>query len=64
MDKIDYKKEYKKFYSVSAKKAEKIEVPEFNFLKIDGEGDPNKSELFVKAVELFIRTFIYSEIHG
>ncbi len=51
MQKIDYKKEFKQFYKPSAKKVELVEVPEWNFLMIDGEGDPNTSESFQQAIE-------------
>lgn len=51
MKKIDYKKELKQFYGASAKKVEVVEVPQMNFLMIDGEGDPNTSKAFQDAVE-------------
>jgi hypothetical protein len=36
--KIDYKKEYKELYKISPGKFAIVEVPEFNFLMIEGEG--------------------------
>ncbi|TRZ87478.1 MAG: hypothetical protein D4R88_09340 [Methanosarcinales archaeon] len=51
MKKIDYKKELKQLYDTSAKKVEVVEVPQMNFLMIDGEGDPNTSKAFQDAVE-------------
>lgn len=51
MKKIDFKKELKHLYNASAKKAEVVEVPQMNFLMIDGEGDPNTSQTFQDAVE-------------
>jgi hypothetical protein len=51
MKKIDYKKELKQFNGASAKKVEVVEVPQMNFLMIDGEGDPNTSKAFQNAVE-------------
>lgn len=51
MKKIDYKKELKPLYNPSAKKVETVDVPEMNFLMVDGKGDPNTSESFRKAVE-------------
>ena len=51
MDKIDYKKRFKVFYGASAKKIAVVDVPEMNFLMIDGKGDPNTSEEFKDAVE-------------
>jgi len=38
--KIDYKKELKEFYRASAKKVVEINVPEMNFLMVDGIGEP------------------------
>jgi hypothetical protein len=46
MKKIDYKKELKQFYDASAKKVEVVDVPQMNFLMIDGKGDPNTSQAF------------------
>jgi hypothetical protein len=51
MKKIDFKKELKHLYNASAKKAEVVEVPQMNFMMIDGEGDPNTSQAFQDAVE-------------
>jgi hypothetical protein len=51
MTKIDYKKEDKDFYKPSLKKVSIVEVPEWNFLMIDGQGDPNKEQSFGEAVE-------------
>ena len=49
--KIDYKKELKNLYNASAKKVEIVEVPQMNYLMMDGEGDPNTSQAFQDAVE-------------
>jgi hypothetical protein len=51
MKKIDYKKELKQFYNASAKNVEIVDVPQMNFLMIDGKGDPNTSQAFQDAVE-------------
>ncbi len=51
MDKIDFKKEFKEFYSPKNKDWEFIDVPKMNFLMIDGEGDPNNSLDYKQAVE-------------
>ena len=48
---IDFKKTYKSLYA-PPKKPVIIEVPKFNYLKVDGEGDPNVSPLFQEAVGL------------
>ena len=50
MEKIDHKKELKPLYSPSTKKAELVEVPEMNFLMIDGSGDPNTSKVYQDSV--------------
>jgi len=52
MEKVDLKKQYKKFFTAPAKNAEKIDVPEFNYFMVDGSGDPNNSAVFQSAVEL------------
>jgi hypothetical protein len=51
MEKIDYKKEFKHLYKPSSKKVETVDVPEWNFLMVDGKGDPNKSQAFQDAIE-------------
>lgn len=51
MEKIDHKKQLKHLYSPSAKKVEIVDVPQMNFLMIDGEGDPNTSKSFSDAIE-------------
>jgi hypothetical protein len=51
MAKIDLKKEYKHLYGPSAKQVVEVDVPSFNFLMIDGMGDPNTSPEYAQAVE-------------
>jgi hypothetical protein len=51
MAKIDYKKELKHLYQPSVKEVEVVDVPQMNFLMIDGQGDPNTSQTFQDAVE-------------
>lgn len=51
MGKIDYKKELKHLYRPSAKKVQIVDVPQMNFLMVDGEGDPNTSQSFGDAIE-------------
>ncbi len=41
---IDLKKEMKPMFTASAKKVTYVDVPEMNFLMIDGKGDPNADE--------------------
>jgi hypothetical protein len=50
MSKIDLKKELKHLYTAT-KKFEIVEVPELNFLMIDGAGNPNKEQSFRDAIE-------------
>lgn len=51
MTKIDFKKELKHLYRASAKEAVIVDVPEMNFLMIDGTGDPNTAPEFQQVVE-------------
>ena len=51
MKKIDYKKELKHLYKPSPKSVEIVDVPEMNFLMIDGQGDPNTSQGYSDAIE-------------
>lgn len=51
MSKVDLKKDLKHLYQASAKEVVQVEVPAFQFLMIDGEGDPNTSQGYVEAVE-------------
>ncbi len=44
LDKIDFKKEYKQLYNPSAKEVSVVDVPDLNYLMIDGEGDPATSQ--------------------
>jgi hypothetical protein len=52
MEKIDYKKEFKHLYKPSAKKVDTVEVPKLYYLMVDGEGNPNTSQLFQDAIEV------------
>lgn len=51
MEKIDLKKELKALYRPSARNVSEVNVPRFDFLMIDGEGDPNTSPAYKEAVE-------------
>lgn len=51
MEKIDLKKQFKKFYTAPVKSAEKIDVPDFNYFMVDGCGDPNTSQQYKDAIE-------------
>jgi hypothetical protein len=50
MEKIDYKKKLKHLYNPSSKTVEVVNVPEMNFLMIDGDGGPGSSA-FKNAIE-------------
>ncbi|MFC2136985.1 GyrI-like domain-containing protein [Bacteroidota bacterium] len=56
MKKIDFKKEYKDLYKASAKKVSYINVPKLKFLKVDGNGYPEKSPDFQPAIEALYST--------
>lgn len=51
MSKIDFKKELKHLYKPSPKTVATVDVPEMNFLMIDGKGDPNTSVAFQDAIQ-------------
>jgi len=51
MEKIDFKKQFKDFYGIGAGKMKIVDVPEMQFLTIDGKGDPNNSQSFQAAIE-------------
>jgi len=50
MEKVDLKKELKNLYNPSAKEVSIIDVPDMNFLMIDGEGAP-ASQQYIEAVQ-------------
>jgi hypothetical protein len=50
-EKLDLKKELKNLYKPSAKKPSIVEIPEMNFLMIDGAGNPNTNPDYQAAVE-------------
>jgi hypothetical protein len=51
MAKVDLKKELKHLYKPPKGKFTVVDVPEMNFLMIDGHGDPNTSPEYQDAVE-------------
>ena len=51
MQKIDLKRELGPLYRPSASRVVQVDVPAFRFLMIDGEGDPNTSPGYARAVE-------------
>ena len=56
MDKIDLKRQLKQLYQPSAKVVAEVDVPAFNFLMIDGAGNPNTSTDYKNAVEALFST--------
>lgn len=51
MGKIDFKKEYKELYKPSARDFTYVDIPDFQFLMIDGSGDPNVVVEYQQAIE-------------
>ena len=51
MEKVDFKKQLRELYNPSQKQITSVDVPEMNFLMIDGEGNPNNSPQYREAVE-------------
>ena len=51
MLKVDLKKDLKDLYNPSATTFSIVNVPAFNYLFIDGQGDPNTSQQYKDAVE-------------
>lgn len=51
MEKINYKKEFKSLYNPKTGIIAEVDVPEMNFLMVDGRGNPNNSGPFGEAVE-------------
>jgi hypothetical protein len=50
MQKIDLKKDLKHLYSPSPKEVVVVDVPEMDFLMVDGAGNPNTSQEYQEAV--------------
>ncbi|MEN8235451.1 MAG: GyrI-like domain-containing protein [Actinomycetota bacterium] len=51
MVKLDLKRQYREFYAPSAKQCSLVDVPEMQFLMIDGVGDPNLEQSYREAIE-------------
>ena len=51
MPKIDFKKELKHLYRPTAKQFEVVDIPEMNFLMVDGNGNPNTAQTYKEAIE-------------
>lgn len=61
MQKIDLKKDLKHLYQPSAKEVVQVEVPTFNFLMIDGEGNPNTTQTYAEAIDALF-SISYNEV--
>lgn len=59
METIDFKKQYKAYYSPKPGTPEIITVPKMQFAMVDGQGDPNGSKEFQDAVGALYST-VYS----
>jgi len=56
MIKIDLKKECRELYSAKEKKPALIDARGFNYIMIDGKGNPNNSQAFQTAIETLFST--------
>jgi len=56
LEKQDLKKKFEGFYNPSKKEFTVIDVPEFDFLMVDGRGDPNTSQDYKDAIEALFST--------
>ena len=50
MEKVDLKKKLKHLYNPSPKEISLVDVPQMNFVMIDGSGDPNKAQEYQEAI--------------
>jgi hypothetical protein len=53
MEKLDLRKRHKRLYAPPAGRFEIVDVPPFDYLMIDGAGDPNSATEYQQAVEAF-----------
>jgi hypothetical protein len=51
VEKIDFRKTMKALYGPSAKDFVLVEVPRMQFVKVDGQGNPNSAPAYMTAVE-------------
>lgn len=56
MEKIDFRKVHKALYGPPAEKFVTVEVPKLQFVKVDGEGDPNTAASYRAALEWLYST--------
>lgn len=51
MEKIDFRKTLKPLYSPRGGEFTSVDVPQMQFVKVDGEGDPNAAPAYRSALE-------------
>jgi hypothetical protein len=51
MSKVDFKRELKHLYHPTAEEFTIVDVPVFNYLMIDGQGDPNTEQSYQNAID-------------
>lgn len=51
MSKLDMKKTYKEYYTAKAAQVKEVNIPTFNYLMVEGKGDPNQNLEFEAAVQ-------------
>ena len=49
--KVDFKSEMKEFFAPSSKNFSLVKVPKFNYIMIDGKGDPNTSQDYMDSIQ-------------
>lgn len=52
MEKIDLKKSLPDYFKASSGKFSVVKLPKYNYLMVDGAGDPNTAPAYVEAIEL------------
>lgn len=62
-EKIDLEKTYKRLYAPSAKAPEMVDVPPFNFLMLDGCGNPNTTPQYQDTVTTLFQTAYALKFH-
>lgn len=51
MENIDFKREFSGLYQQTDQEVSLVDIPELNYLMIDGQGDPNTSPEYTAAIE-------------
>lgn len=52
MDKFDLKKTLPAYFKAQSGKFSVVKIPKYNYLMVDGKGDPNTALAYVEAIEL------------